>query len=42
MEESHEPATCEGWKRWLCVIKDILPTLPKEGGTNKIHLPFGE
>ncbi|XP_046859587.1 ankyrin repeat and IBR domain-containing protein 1-like [Xenia sp. Carnegie-2017] len=30
MEESHEPATCEGWKRWLCVIKDILPTLPKE------------
>ena len=31
MEQSHEPSTCEGWQRWLDVIKEILPKLPKEG-----------
>lgn len=31
MEEAHEPSTCEGWQRWLDVIKDMLPKFPKEG-----------
>ena len=31
MEEAHEPSTCEGWQRWLDVIKETLPKLPKEG-----------
>ncbi|XP_028393114.1 ankyrin repeat and IBR domain-containing protein 1-like [Dendronephthya gigantea] len=30
MEQSHEPSTCEGWKRWLDAIKEILPKLPKQ------------
>jgi hypothetical protein len=31
MEQSHEPSTCEGWKRWLEAIEEILPKLPKDG-----------
>ncbi|CAB4001877.1 ankyrin repeat and IBR domain-containing 1-like [Paramuricea clavata] len=30
MEQSHEPSTCEGWKRWLEAIEEILPKLPKD------------